>query len=243
MKFSIITITYNSERYLEKTLESVQEQSFQDYEHLVWDGGSSDGTIEIVKKFPKIKIRIGKDKGISDAMNKGAEIAKGEFLLHLHSDDMLHCQDTLHLVNAFLENRPDLSWIYGQAEVIDSEGNLIRTTKHIPYKRRLLRKYNIITHPSSFVSRKLFIESGGFRKDLRYCMDYELWLRLSKIASAKAMPFIVSKFREHNHSLSSRETLKVSDEAYKVRNEYVRNIWERYRSYRTWKRRRKAIKT
>lgn len=242
MRFSIITITYNSQTYLEETLRSVKEQVFTDYEHIIWDGGSHDNTLQIARKFPHIKIYQGKDLGISDAMNKGASFAQGEFILHLHSDDLLEDKYTLERVNSFLKDFPKTSWIYGRARIIDSNGHHMRSTNFIPYSAKRLRKYNIITHPATFLSRPLFIQSGGFNKDLKFCMDYELWLRLSQITPAQAMPHFIAKFREHSQSLSTKESLSVANEAYKVRNAYTKNLWERWKSYRTWKARCRACK-
>lgn len=239
MRFSIVTITFNSEKFLEYTLRSVAEQDFSDYEHLIWDGGSTDRTLEIARSFPHVKIHEGHDKGISDAMNKGGMLAQGEFLLHLHSDDLLAHPSVLSQVDTFFRHHPNTSWAYGRAEIINSVGIATRTTDFIPFCSKRLRKYNIVTHPATFVSKDLFARSGGFRTDLRYCMDYDLWLRLSEITPAIAIPSILSKFREHTGSLSTSESLGVADEAYRVRNQYAKSLLERFKSYRTWRKRRK----
>jgi glycosyltransferase involved in cell wall biosynthesis len=241
MRFSIITITFNSEKFLSETLESVVNQDFSDYEHIIWDGGSTDRTLEIARNFPHVKIFEGSDMGISDAMNKGSLLGKGEFLLHLHSDDLLDHSKSLSQVDSFLRQHPNATWVYGQAKIINATGDTLRTTDFIPFSHKRLRKYNIITHPSTFISRKLFIQAGGFQTDLRYCMDYDLWLRLAEIAPPLPLPAVISQFREHSNSLSSSEGLHVTNEAYKVRNKYVKNLWERFRSYRTWKKRRKRF--
>ncbi len=174
MKFSIITITYNSEKYLRETLSSVAKQTFDSFEHILWDGGSTDKTLDIAKEYPHLIIKKGNDTGISDAMNKGAKFACGDFLLHLHSDDMLASKHTLEQVSTFLKQRPTLQWVYGKAHFIDGSGKTHKTTDYIPFSSRRLRKYNIITHPSTFISKTLFEKSGGFSTDIRYCMDYEM---------------------------------------------------------------------
>lgn len=241
MRFSLITITYNSERYLRQTLESVACQEFKDFEHILWDGGSRDGTLDIARQFPHLKIYQGVDSGISDAMNRGAEFAQGDFLLHLHSDDLLAHSKTLSLFDKYLELHPHLKWIYGRAHIIDEMGNLKKTTPYEPFSHKRLLRYNFITHPATLISQELFKSVGGFKKELRYCMDYDLWLRLSCLTKPMGIPSVVSSFREHTHSLSTSEPLKVSDEAYQVRKCYTRSIWDRYRSYRVWKKRRSKI--
>lgn len=237
MRFSIITITLNAEKFLQQTLTSVASQTYKDYEHIVWDGGSRDATLEIIKAYPHVKLFCGGDSGISDAMNRGVQFAQGEYIIHLHADDCLAHVEALAEVNKFLVQGDDPPWAYGRAEIVDQNDKLVRTTHHIPFEAKRLRKYNIITHPAVVLSRQLFLDQGGFRTDLKYSMDYELWLRLSQTHNAVAMPLVVAKFREHQGSLSTREVLGVANEAYRVRNEYVKNLWERLQSYRTWKRR------
>jgi glycosyltransferase involved in cell wall biosynthesis len=243
MRFSIVTVTLNAEKFLEQTLLSVAGQIFSGYEHIVWDGGSVDHTIEIIQRFPHAKLFSGQDSGISDAMNRGAQFASGEYIIHLHADDCLAHERVLAELDQFLCQRGDPPWVYGQVDIIDHEGGYQRTSQLVSFDARRLRKYNTISHPATVLSRRLFVDSGGFRTDLKYCMDYELWLRLARSHEAIAMPVVVAKFRGHQGSLSTRETKGVADEAYRVRNEYVKNIWERFLSYRTWRRRCKKIQS
>jgi len=140
MKFSIITVTYNSEKHLDDTLRSVREQSFRDYEHIIWDGGSTDRTLEIVAKSPNVKLYQGSDQGISDAMNLGASKARGDFILHLHSDDRLSGPESLEKVADFLQQQPESLWMYGQLNIIDEDGNAVRTMPFVPFDGSRLRK-------------------------------------------------------------------------------------------------------
>ncbi len=244
MRFSIITVTYNAERYLAKTLESVASQTFKDYEHILWDGGSSDRTLDIASQFPHLKIVCGKDCGIGDAMNRAADLTQGDFLLFLHADDCLPQPNILEIVAICLRQHPHIQWLYGLADIIDDKGKKMRTTRFIPFSAAKLRKYNIMTHPATYIARTLFFQIGGFA-DYKYCMDYDLWLRLAERAKIEAFPLptTLACFREHEYSLSTREKLAVADEAYGVRNIYVRTLSERWKSYRTWKKRRKNEKS
>lgn len=237
MLFSIITITFNAEKYLAETLSSVAEQECSDYEHLLCDGGSSDKTFEIAARFPHVQVHRGQDQGISDAMNQAATHAKGEFLLFLHSDDYLVHPRVLSLIATSIQQHPEVLWLYGQARIIDEAGVIKRETLYTQFNHRKLKKYNTITHPSTFVSRRLFVQMGGFRKSLRYAMDYDLWLRLAEITTPLSLPSVISAFREHDNSLSTSQPRAVADEAYGVRNRYQKSFWGRWRSYRTWKRR------
>lgn len=241
MKFSVITVTYNAAAYIRQTLDSVAQQEFSEYEHIIWDGGSTDQTLEIVRSYPHATLYEGKDTGIADAMNCGAHFAQGEFFLHLHADDFLQHPHVLTLVDRTLKLHPHVEWLYGRANVIDHSGKHLRTTPYERFSFKRLRKYNFITHPAVFVKRTLFEKVGGFHKSLRYCMDYDLWLRLATYTEPLAISSVLASFREHQNSLSTSEPIHVADEAYRVRNRYVANLMERYRSYKTWKKRRRAF--
>lgn len=240
MRFSIVTVALNAAKTLPATLQSVSEQRFDSFEHILWDGGSTDETLAIARSFPHVKIVEGRDRGIADAMNKGAAHAQGEFLLHLHADDLLAHPEVLHYVDTTLRLHPALSWVYGLVDVIDEKGTLLRRPPLVPFEAKRLRKYNIIPHPATFVSRALFERMGGFDPDLCYAMDYDLWLRLSSVEQPLLLPTVLAHFREHGGSLSTSEPRRLNDEVYKVRNRYTRGLWEKWRSYRTWKRRGKC---
>lgn len=236
MRFSIITITFNAEEFLEKTLESVASQECNSYEHIIWDGGSQDRTLEIAQKYP-VQVYQGQDEGIADAMNKGAVCAKGEILLHLHADDFLANAKVLSFVDTAFKQHPLFDWLYAQSYTVNKLGEILTQTRYKPFQYKKLRKYNLISHPSCFVKKRLFEEMGGFDKSLKYCMDYDLWLRLAEKYTPLVLPNVLSCFRAHDHSLSTKEPRFVANEAYLVRNRYLHSLFAKYRSYRTWKRR------
>jgi len=240
MKFSILTITYQAEAYLADTLASVQKQGYRDFEHLVWDGGSTDKTLEIIKSFPHVRLFIGKDQGISDAMNKIAQKAQGEWLWYVHADDLL-APEALQEVAEELKKSPQTDWVYGRAHIIDAHGRCLRTTPLEIFTQKRLKKYNFLTHPSTVMSKKLFESVGGFDCSLKYCMDYDLWLRAACVCSPRVLSGVLSSFREHMGSTSCAAQMKVAHEAYAVRNRYIKGWLERWRSYRTWKKRHKHI--
>lgn len=241
MRLSIITVTYNAENFLAEALNSVASQEYDDYEHVLWDGGSTDQTLEIAAQFPRVRIFQGSDAGIADAMNKGASQARGDFILHLHADDRLPHSRVLKQVSITLKQRPQVSWLYGRANIIDSHGNCISKGDFHRFDRKRLKKYNFISHPATWISRELFERSRGFNRDLKYCMDYDLWLRLSNLTTPYALSAHIADFREHELSCSTSHPMGVADEAYLVRNRYIHSLWQKIRSHRTWKRRRASI--
>jgi glycosyltransferase involved in cell wall biosynthesis len=240
MRFSILTVTLNGEKYLEKTLASVASQTFTDFEHLLWDGGSTDRTLEIARKFPHVRIIEGKDEGISDAMNLVADHAKGQFLMHLHADDLLAHEKVLQFVDTALRQNPQTLWLYGLCDLLDEEGRSSKGSAFRPFCYRTLKKYNTISHPATFYSRDLFHKMGGFKKNLRYAMDYDLWLRFAAKTQPLAFAHVVAHFRKHEGSLSTALPLKVADECHAIRKIHFKSPLARWRSWRTWKKRRKA---
>lgn len=240
MRFTIITVARNAERYLQEALQSVASQDFSNYEHLFWDGGSTDRTLEIARQFPHLTLYEGRDRGIADAMNQAAARARGDYLLFLHGDDRFaHGRVLAFLDTAIKQYRR--RWLYGRVGEMDEGGQILRWSAFAPFSHRKLRRYNLIPHPAACIERALFEEVGGYDPELRLAMDYDLWLRLAKIEEPLALGAVLAHFRIHEQSLSSALPLAVADEAYAVRNRYVETLWERFRSYRTWKRRRKKI--
>lgn len=190
MKFSIVTCTYNSEAYLQKNIDSVKNQTFQDFEHIFIDGFSTDGTIAMIeeyqKKFPdKVKLFQFEPKGIANAMNKGIELSSGEYINHLHSDDSFYDDSVLQSVINFIEEKNKPDWIYGKAifKNIENGNNMIiphRPIYHYSTYHYLLLLINYVPHQSVFLKKQIFDKFGYFDETLKNFMDYDLWLRLSK---------------------------------------------------------------
>lgn len=188
MKFSIITCAYNSEKFIQRNLDSIREQTNRDFEHIFIDGMSSDKTIEILKKYQKknpgqVLIYQSPAKGISNAMNIGIQKARGDYIIHLHSDDSLYQKQTLSKVANFIKKNNNPEWIYGKAKIVNDNG-LFRIAPHrkIYQKARfcLLLLTNYIPHQAVFIKRNQFEINGLFDEKLKSVMDYEFWLRLTK---------------------------------------------------------------
>jgi glycosyltransferase involved in cell wall biosynthesis len=230
MKFSIITCTYNSERYLQKNIDSLKNQSFQDFEHIFIDGFSTDKTVEVIreyqKEFPgKVKFFQFEPKGIGDAMNRGIEKSSGEYINHLHSDDSFYNNKVLEKVANFIKKKGHPDWIYGKAEF--SDGNMGRIIPHrnIYKKARywLLLVTNYIPHQSVFLKKEVFKKFGMFNEEYKNSMDYEMWIRLSKNnLSSIFLNEIICNFSVRNDSQSSSGMNICSDENKEIRKIYIK---------------------
>ncbi len=211
--FSIITPSFNQGQFIEETIKSVFNQTFQDFEHIVVDGGSTDNTLEILKKYKakypdKFFYVYEEDRGQSDAINKGMKMAKGDVLCYLNSDDLFYAY-TLEEVEKFFKKNPNAIWVTGNYTIIDENGseiqNFIKVYKSIfaifPFREKILEVVNFVNQPSTFWKREVYKKVGDFSLEYKYNMDYDYWLRI--IRSGYKLYYLnkaLSKFRIHKKS-------------------------------------------
>ena len=227
MKFSIVTICLNAERYLAEAMHSVVSQDWADLEYILVDGGSTDRTEEIIhsvaERDQRVRHVVEPEPGIALAMNRGLRLAQGEIIAFLHADDRYAGTSILSQVAEAFRQRPGGAWVTGGVKEIDAHGEVLRT---LPVRRfslsRLLRN-NIIYHPATFVQRSVMVEIGGFDESLRFAMDYDLWLRLAALSQPLACQACLADFRVHAGSLSSVERAKTLEEEYLVRQRYIKH--------------------
>ena len=183
---SVVTVCRNAEATIARTLQSIQQQIgvTGQIEHLVIDGVSTDRTSQIASTFPGIRWNSEPDKGISDAFNKGLQLARGEYLLYLNADDYLADAYVLRDVMTFLTSRSKPAWVVGDTQVMGKPGdeNSIRLQRRLaPLSCWSLLFRNRICHQSVFVKRSVLVEAGGFDTSYHVAMDYELWYRLCRL--------------------------------------------------------------
>lgn len=203
---SIITPTYNSEKYLEVCIQSIKNQNFKDYEHIIVDGGSSDGTIEIIKKYegtyPMHWISE-KDEGMYDAISKGFKMAKGNIFCWLNSDDM-YMPWTLETVSAIFK-KTNIKWCCGIPAQINEKNQLyIPVLQFISFPRYCIKKgwmdgrrLGCIQQESSFWTKELYESVGGIDKSYKLAGDYELWVRFAQKTKLYSVNSIFAGFRVH----------------------------------------------
>lgn len=178
MTFSIITITFNSREYLAETIESVLSQDFAEFEYIIVDGGSTDGTLEIIRRHaaadPRIHWISEPDNGISDAFNKGIRMAQGEIVGILNSDDT-YAAGALGVVAVAFAAEPACDVVHGDMLRFQGTTPLFRL-KPAPVDERVWHDMPV-NHPATFVRRAVYERVGLFDTRLKVAMDYELVLR------------------------------------------------------------------
>lgn len=200
------------------------------------DGGSTDGTVDILKKYQsKLKWFSQKDKGQTDAINKGLKIASGEIIGYLNSDD-LYLSETLSKVSRSFINNPELFWLTGKCQIINDTGKSIRSiatdwknfwlNNLCEQKKRLavLSILNYISQPATFWRREAYIKIGGFDDSLKYTMDYDYWFRLMTLSNYYFIDEYIAEFRVHKRSKGVEYTNEQFSEGFKVSRKYNSNI-------------------
>ena len=212
MKVSIITVTFNSAKYVEDCINSVIRQTYQDIEYIVIDGNSTDGTLDIVKRFsPHItKLVSEQDSGMYDALNKGMQLATGDVVGILNSDDVLASADVIsEIVNCFKQNNVDS--LYGDLVYVDPFDlqKVLRFWKGLPYSRRRFKYGWMPAHPTFYIRRELIEKYGGYESHYFTAADFEFMARYlyRYRISAIYLPKLIVKMRAggaSNESMSGR---------------------------------------
>ena len=185
MKISIVTPSFNQGQFIERTLKSVaaQRHMLPDHvtlEHIVFDGGSSDDTVAVLQEFsPSVRWVSEKDKGQTDAVNKGIRATDSDIIGWLNSDDVYYPGAVARVLKFFDEN-PSVDVVYGRADHIDLSDEPFEDYPSEPWNFARLQEMCFICQPALFFRRRVVEQHGLLDESLSYCMDYEYWLRLGK---------------------------------------------------------------
>ena len=180
MKVSIITPSLNQAPFIERTIQSLLAQQWRPLEYIVFDGGSTDGTLDILKKYDgQLRWVSEPDKGQSDAVNKGIRTATGDVIGWLNSDDIYY-PGAVKLGVEFLAAHPELDAVYGMADYIAADDSIIDSYPTEPWYFPRLKDVCFICQPALFLRRSVFERHGYLDTNLHYCMDYEYCLRLGR---------------------------------------------------------------
>lgn len=177
-KVSIVTPSYNCGKYIGDTLDSIHNQNYPNLEHIVMDGGSTDETLEILRKYPQVIWKSEKDRGQSHALNKAFELTTGQIIGWLNADDT-YVGNSIHEAVIFFEANPHIDMVFTDLNIIDEKNSLIGKTKGGKFEPIDLLTKNPIKQPSLFMRKEVIEKLKGVNEKYHYVMDREFWLRVS----------------------------------------------------------------
>ena len=203
---SIVTPSLNQGAYIEETIRSVLEQDYPDLEHIIVDGGSTDATLDVLRRYPHLMWVSEPDRGQADAVNKGFAMARGAIFGWLNADDLYLPGAVSAAVEALQESGCAL--VHGGWRQIDEHGRTIRDVEPVPFDyRRQLEEANRVAQPSGFFTREAFEAVGGLDVRYRYAMDYELWLKIGARFDVCHVDRVLGAYRYHPESKTVAEPL------------------------------------
>jgi glycosyltransferase involved in cell wall biosynthesis len=238
-KISIVTISFNQAAFLEETICSVLGQNYTNLEYIIIDGGSTDGSVDIIRKYEKqLSYWVSeKDNGMYEALQKGFDKSTGEIMGWINSDDFLHPGSLSLLAKLFSEN-PECNWLEGKNVVVDEQGNLVKecfpfnTTKFAFYKWNFLtekkdniRAFGTLQQESTYWRRKLW-EKAGAKLDvsLKTAGDFELWMRFFRYDKLFVTDEKIGAFRNRKEQKSIAQKNVYLEEAVAVIDRELSNL-------------------
>lgn len=234
-KFSIITVTYNAEKVLEDTIQSVIFQTYRNVEYIIVDGASKDHTLEIVNKYHN---RINKvisepDKGLYDAMNKGIQLATGDYLCFLNAGDKFHDSETLQKIVHTLKGQELPDVIYGETAIVDEEGHFLHmrrlsTPAHLNWKS--FKQGMLVCHQAFFANRELAI-NHLYDLQYRFSADFDWCIRIMKKAKClhntrlTLIDYLNEGMTTQNHKASLKERFCIMAKHYGLISTILHHGW------------------
>ena len=222
-KISIVTPSYNQASFLEETIRSITSQGYPNLEYIVMDGGSTDGSSDIIRKHQEDIAfwRSECDAGQSDALCRGFQRANGEILAYINSDDTLE-PGTLKIVGEYMASHPEVDLVYGDMNLIDAAGRYLYTAHPLLDLRILVYENPFIPQQAMFWRRALYVRVGGVNPTLRFAMDYDLALKFllggARVAKIRK---VLANFRVHTAAKSST----IRDVMQTERNEILSRLY------------------
>ncbi len=236
-KISIVTPSYNQAQFLERTILSVLNQNYPNLEYIIIDGGSTDGSIEIIKKYEKyLTCWVSeKDKGQADAINKGFKKSSGNIFAWLNSDDIYLPNVFFKVINVF-NIYSDVGMIYANGLKINNKGEIIGWPKYAQYSLLDMLCFRIIHQPTVFIRSSLYSLVGGTDISFNLLLDHELWLRLAQKTSIKYIDEYWAAARDHIAAKNKTQTINFHKEASRIIESFFKQNTEGAKQFRHYQR-------
>lgn len=214
---SIVTPSYNQAAFLEQTLRSVLEQDYPAIEYLVADGGSTDGSVDILKRYAsKLAWWVSeKDHGQAEAINKGFTRAKGKFIAWVNSDDYYE-PGAIKAAVEVLEANPQLGMVFGDVQVVDKDGRVLNNLHYGNWGLNELMTFHIIGQPSVFMRREVLEKAGHLDLSYHFMLDHQLWLRMGLQAPMQYIPRLMAGAHYHEDCKNLQQAAEFGKEAYRI---------------------------
>ena len=216
---TIITPSYNQAVFLEQTIQSVLNQDYAPIEYIVVDGGSTDGSVDIIRKYQdQLTWWVSEpDEGQADAINKGFARANGDIVGWLNSDDYFQ-PGAIRDAAAMLVSQPALGIVFGDAITVDQEGNTLNKLKFGDWGLKDLMAFRIICQPAVFMRHSILKKTGGLDKTYHYLLDHQLWIRIAQQAPILHVPRCWAAARHHLGAKNVAEAGGFGQEALRIYN-------------------------
>lgn len=213
-RVTIVTPSYNQGHFIRATIDSVLAQDYPHIDYVVMDGGSTDGTIDILRSYgDRLRWRSGPDGGQSAAINAGWQSGQGEIVAWLNSDD-LYAPNAVSVAISYLQANPDIAAVYGQCISIDADGREIGRVLALPpnYLEMVRTAQSPIPQPAMFMRRAAVAAVGWLDPRLHMAMDFDLWLRLGLRYPFGFVPAVLAYFRTHPSAKSTAQSFRFGPE-------------------------------
>ena len=216
---SVITPSYNQSAYVKQTMDSVLSQDIPGIEYVVIDGGSTDGSVDLIRSYEnRLSGWISeKDRGQADAVNKGVSRTTGDVIGWLNSDD-LYLPGAVNKALAYLSAHPEVDAVYGDVISIDGEGKMINVMRFDQYTLEDLMSFRVISQPGVFFRRSAWEKAGGLDLSYHFMLDHHLWLRMASRGKFTYLPEPLAAARFHAEAKNRAHPEDFGKEAYRLAN-------------------------